>query len=70
MELTDGKHRKGGKEGMEVARGKATRSDTTGAARSVGGVDAAWRLGQFTAESVSGSANNGAKLQRARRCVA
>ena len=55
---------------MGVVRGKVTQSDTTGAVRSVVGVDVVWRLGQSTAESASGSAGNGAQQRRARRCAA
>ena len=46
---------------MDVVRGKAMRSDMTGAVRGVVGVVAAWRLGKFTAESASGNVNNGAQ---------
>ena len=55
---------------MDVVRGKAMRSDVAGAVRGVVGVVAAWRLGQSTAGSVSGSVDNDAQQRRARRCAA
>ena len=61
--------RRGGDDGWRIqkkkAREEATQYDMTGAACSVVGVAAAWRLGQLCAENVSGSAGTSARQRRA-----